>query len=70
MTALLAVAGLFVLFQPFSVSPWTCASSGPGNDLVIGARRCLEFPDSQLGFVAALVLGAVLVVAAVWSAVR
>ncbi|MGH2492308.1 MAG: hypothetical protein ACRDF9_12445 [Candidatus Limnocylindria bacterium] len=61
---LLAAAGAYILFQPFSASPGTCAFGGISGDFAQAVSMCVA--SSAPLFVLGSPVGLVSIVAALW----
>lgn len=68
-TALL-VAGVYVLFQPFALSPWSCLTSAPRVSAEAAVSRCLDNPLTFGPVAIGLLVGITLMGIGVWELSR
>lgn len=62
-----AMAAMYILLQPFGVSPLTCVESWPAFGVVDRIATCLTTPTTSAGFLSGIVLAALLVAVGLWS---
>lgn len=64
------LAGIYILAQPFAVSPLGCLRAFPGFSLPERVVTCLTSPPTWVAFNAGLAVGGAVIAIAIWSLLR